>query len=242
MNGNQGRVLVVDDESSIRRALTTTLGVLGFEVSEASNGERAIEMARAEQFDAVLLDINMPGMGGVAACLELRKARPQLGILMLTVRDGQRDKVEALDAGADDYISKPFNLSELAARLRAAVRRSRAANAPPPAGAHAIVIGDLELHVEKRQLLKAGQPVRLTPKEFDLLHYLMSHAGIPVPHARLLQAVWGPEYGSELEYLRTFVRQLRKKIGDDAAEPQYLMTDPYVGYRFVEQAFPPAAS
>jgi two-component system KDP operon response regulator KdpE len=232
MAGNQGKILVVDDESSIRRALLTTLGVLGFDVSEASNGERAVDLAGVEAFDAVLLDINMPGMGGVAACRALREAHPQLAILMLTVRNGQEDKVQALDAGADDYIAKPFQLSELAARLRAAVRRSRSRQALQGASAPVIRIGDLELSVERRQLLKAGQPVRLTPKEFDLLRYLMSHAGIPVPHARLLQAVWGLEYGSEVEYLRTFVRQLRKKIGDDAAEPQYLKTDPYVGYRF----------
>jgi two-component system KDP operon response regulator KdpE len=232
MSEKQGKILVVDDESSIRRALLTTLGVLGFQVSEASNGERAVELARAEAFDAVLLDINMPGMGGVAACRMLREEQPQLGILMLTVRNGLEDKVEALDAGADDYIAKPFQLTELAARLRAAVRRVRVRQANQGESAQVIRIGDLELSIEKRQLLKAGQVVRLTPTEFDLLHYLMLHAGTPVPHARLLQAVWGPEYGGEVEYLRTFVRQLRKKIGDDAAEPQYLKTDPYVGYRF----------
>lgn len=232
MTANQGKVLVVDDESSIRRALRTTLGALGFQVCEASNGERAVELARGESFDAVLLDVNMPGIGGVETCRVLRQSHPQLGILMLTVRNGQEDKVEALDAGADDYIAKPFELRELAARLRAAVRRSRTAQSSQSPNAPVIRIGDLELSIEKRQLLKAGQAIRLTPKEFDLLQYLMSHAGIPMPHARLLQAVWGPEYGGEVEYLRTFVRQLRKKIGDDAAEPLYIRTEPYIGYRF----------
>ena len=154
---------------------------------------------------------------------------------MLTVRDQEESKVQALDAGADDYITKPFHIKELAARLRAAVRRSESLrNAYPPQ--QVFRAGELEMNVEKRQLLKAGEPIRLTPKEFDLLHYLMSHQGLPITHMALLRAVWGPEYGSEVEYLRTFMRQLRKKIGDDAAEPVYLKTEPYIGYRFLDPA------
>jgi two-component system KDP operon response regulator KdpE len=150
---------------------------------------------------------------------------------MLTVRDSEEDKVAALDAGADDYITKPFNMRELAARIRAAVRRSCASPLDPDA---AIRIGNVELDPARRLVRKAGEPVHLTPKEFDLLHCLMAHAGLPMMHAQLLRAVWGPEYGGELEYLRTFVRQLRKKIEDDPAEPVYLLTDSHLGYRFAE--------
>ena len=225
-------MLIVDDDASIRRALRTTLKAMSFTVTEAQSGEEAIEVAKAAPLDAVLLDINMPGIGGIAACRALREAHSQLSILMLTVRDGTDNKVMALDAGADDYITKPFHLLELAARLRAAVRRSRGSGVAEEKGL--IRIDQLELNLEKRQLTKAGEVIRLTPKEFDLLRYLMEHAGVPVAHARLLRAVWGPEYGGELEYLRTFMRQLRKKIEDDAAQPRYLITDPYVGYRFRE--------
>jgi len=150
---------------------------------------------------------------------------------MLTVRDRETDKIEALDAGADDYITKPFSIPELAARLRSAVRRS-ATTEPGPGTA--ITIGDIELDPARRSVRKAGSVLRLTPKEFDLLHYLMIRPGLPLAHAKLLQAVWGAEYGQELEYLRTFVHQLRKKLEDDPSSPEYLLTEPYFGYRFRE--------
>ncbi len=201
---------------------------MNFEVSEERTGERALELLRTDHFDAVLLDINMPGLGGIDTCRALRKQNPHVGIIMLTVRDGPEDKVESLDAGADDYVTKPFILRELAARLRATVRRARATGIQPST----IQVGDVVLDTEKRLLTKSGEPVRLTPKEFELLHYLMAHAGVPVPHARLLQAIWGPEYGGEVEYLRTFVRQLRKKFDDAEDGPQYIFTEPYIGYRF----------
>jgi two-component system KDP operon response regulator KdpE len=228
---SHGKVLIVDDESSIRRALHNTLHGMGFEVDDAANGEAALDLVREAGYDAVLLDINMPGMGGVRACREMRRNWPHLGILMLTVRDSEEDKVTALDAGADDYITKPFRVRELAARLRAAVRRSSANQAELEA---VIRIGNIELDPARRVVLKAGEPVHLTPKEFDLLRYLMTHAGLPILHARLLHAVWGPEYGGELEYLRTFVRQLRKKLEEDPAAPTYLLTDSHIGYRFAE--------
>jgi two-component system KDP operon response regulator KdpE len=228
---SHGKVLIVDDESSIRRALRNTLHGMGFEVDDAATGEAALELVRAAKYDVVLLDINMPGMGGVRACRELRKSMPRLGILMLTVRDSEDDKVTALDAGADDYVTKPFQMRELAARIRAAVRRSSDSEADPDA---VIRIGNIELDPARRLVLKGGEPVRLTPTEFDLLRYLMAHAGLPITHARLLQAVWGPEYGGELEYLRTFVRLLRKKLEEDPAAPVYLLTDSHVGYRFAE--------
>jgi two-component system, OmpR family, KDP operon response regulator KdpE len=228
---NPARVLIVDDEASIRHALRATLHPMGFEVEEASNGEAALGLVHDGRFDVVLLDINMPGMGGIRACQEMRRLVPGLGIVMVTVRESEDDKVQALDAGADDYVTKPFGVRELGARIRAAIRRSRAPRVGPDA---VIQIGDIELDPARRLVRKASASVHLTPKEFDLLHYLMSHAGLPITHARLLHAVWGPEYGGELEYLRTFVRQLRKKLEDDPAQPVYLLTDSHIGYRFAE--------
>jgi two-component system KDP operon response regulator KdpE len=231
MNTPQGKVLIVDDEPSIRRALRTTLGTLGFAIEEAVTGEQALPLLRASSFDAVLLDINMPGMGGIEACREIRRQFPHLAVLMLTVRDNEDDKVEALEAGADDYVTKPFPIRELVARVRAAVRRS---HTTPGSGSAAITIGDIKLDPARRLVQKSGQTVHLTPKEFDLLYHLMKNAGLPIMHSRLLSAVWGPEYGNELEYLRTFVRQLRKKLEDDSSHPKYVLTDSHIGYRFRE--------
>lgn len=233
MKNSEGKILIVDDESSIRRALHLALTGLNFTTGEAASGEEGLECLRREQYEAILLDINMPGMGGVETCREIRNMAPGIAILMLSVRDEEADKVEALEAGADDYITKPFHIRELTARLRASVRRVRLS--PGQVREGTLRIGELALDLVRRQVLKGTEPVRLTPKEFDLLNYFMSNPGVPLTHARLLRAVWGPEYGGELEYLRTFVRQLRKKIEEDAANPQYLLTDPYVGYRFREQ-------
>jgi two-component system KDP operon response regulator KdpE len=231
VNVSEGKVLIVDDEPSIRRVIRTTFGTLGFDIAEAVTGEQALPLLRSASFDAVLLDVNMPGMGGLEACREIRRQFPLISVLMLTVRDTEDDKVEALNAGADDYVTKPFPIRELVARVRAAVRRSHAL---PGHGDAVIAIGEITLDAARRLVQKNGQAVHLTPKEFELLLYLMKHAGLPIMHARLLSAVWGPEYGNELEYLRTFMRQLRKKLEDDAAHPQYLLTDSHVGYRFRE--------
>ncbi|MGA2834024.1 MAG: response regulator transcription factor [Terracidiphilus sp.] len=231
-DSGQGAILVVDDDSATRRALRVTLSGLGFTVVEAARGEEALSLVRAMWFDAVLLDVDMPGMGGVEACRCIRHAVARLPVLMLTVMDSEDDKVLALDAGADDYITKPFQVRELTARLRSAVRRRNAQDANRDAP---IRHGQLELDPVKYRVLKSGRAIHLTPKEFEVLHYLMMHAGEPIPHARLLKSVWGPEYGNELEYLRTFIRQLRKKIEDDPRTPRYLLTDAYVGYRFNEQ-------
>ena len=228
----QGTILVVDDDASTRRALRVTLSGMGFTVLEAARGEEALSLVRVSWFDAVLLDVDMPGMGGVETCRRIRHAIARLPILMLTVMDSEDDKVLALDAGADDYITKPFQLRELTARLRSAVRRRNAQDASRDA---AIRHGELELDTVKYRVQKRGRSIHLTPKEFEVLHYLMMHAGEPIPHARLLKSVWGPEHGNELEYLRTFIRQLRKKIEDDPRNPQYLLTDCYVGYRFNDQ-------
>jgi two-component system KDP operon response regulator KdpE len=224
-----GRLLIVDDESAIRWALRKTLQGMSFEIVEAESGEQAIALVRTTRFDALLLDVAMPGMNGIEVCKRIRKLMPLLGIVMLTVRNTEEDKIEALDAGADDYITKPFHVRELAARLRAIVRRANAARVDDAAE---IKIGDIELDPARRVVKRAGVEIRLTPKEFEMLRFLMSNAGLPLTHARILKTVWGPEYGSELEYLRTFVRQLRKKLGDDAASPKYLVTEPQVGYRF----------
>jgi two-component system, OmpR family, KDP operon response regulator KdpE len=226
LNGN---ILVTDDDPELRRVLGRTLSALGFGVSESANGEQALRAVETRPFDAVLLDVNMPGIGGIAACREIRRRAPRLQILMLTVRDQEMDKVEALDAGADDYITKPFSIPELAARLRSAVRRSTTTEL---GAGGPITIGDIEVDPDRRIVRKAGAVLRLTPKEFDLLHYLMSRPGIPIAHVRLLRAVWGEEYGQELEYLRTFVHQLRKKLEDDPSSPEYLLTELHFGYRF----------
>jgi two-component system KDP operon response regulator KdpE len=229
----KGKLLIVDDEIAIRWALRKTLQRMNFEIVEAETGEQAIALVRTVRFDTVLLDIGMPGMNGIETCRKLRKLMPLLGIVMLTVKNSEEDKIDALDAGADDYITKPFHVGELAARLRAAVRRAHASQADETA---LIKIGEIELDPARRLVKRAGTVIHLTPKEFELLHFLMAHAGLPLRHARILAAVWGPEYGGELEYLRTFVRQLRKKLGDDAASPRYLVTDSQVGYRFRAEA------
>jgi two-component system, OmpR family, KDP operon response regulator KdpE len=227
------KVLIVDDERPIRSALHTTLSGLGFQIEEAAGGEQAVSFVRSEHYDAALVDINMPGMGGIETCRTMRRLEPQLPILMLTVRDDAEDKIEALDAGADDYITKPFHVGELLARVRAAVRRSQALQNDKDT---VITIGDIELDIGRRLVRKRGLVVHLTPKEFDLLHCLMVAAGKPLTHARLLTSVWGTEYGNELEYIRTFMRQLRKKLEDDPAQPRYLLTESYIGYRFRDPA------
>ncbi len=170
-------LLIVDDEASIRHVLRSTLDASGFDVTEASTGEEALALLCEQRFDAVLLDMNMPGMGGMKACSEIRRLTPAIPIVMLTVRDDPEDKVAALDAGADDYVTKPFHLRELTARLRAAIRR---AHSIAPAGEDFIRIGEIELIPARREVTKSGQRIRLTPTEFDLLHYLMSNAGKPV--------------------------------------------------------------
>ena len=225
------RILVVDDESAIRRALRPPLLELGFQVAEASRGEEALQLLRASTFDAVLLDVNMPGVGGIETLRHIRGFAPRLPILMLTVRDEEEEKVEAPNLGADDYVTKPFSTRELIARIRAAVRRVRA---PIRTEDAPIDIGEIRLDPVKRLVTRRGHAVYLTRKEFDILHCLMIRAGRVVTYAKLLTAVWGADCREEVEYLRTFVRQLRKKIEDDPSNPLYLLTDVYVGYRFAD--------
>jgi two-component system KDP operon response regulator KdpE len=224
----QGTVLVVDDERSIRVSLRTILANIGFEVLEAARGEEALSLIRATQPDAVLLDINMPGLDGIEVCRAIRRESRRLPIIMLTVQDKEEQKVEALDAGADDYVTKPFQLRELIARLRAVVRRYKSFDQAEAK----ITIGDLTLNPERREVQKKGRWIHLTPKQFELVQYLMINAGRPVPHAKLLGSIWGPGYADEIEYLRTFVRQIRMKIEDDPGNPKYLLTESHIGYRF----------
>ncbi|MCU1242734.1 MAG: hypothetical protein JWO71_3460 [Candidatus Acidoferrum typicum] len=219
-------ILVVDDEPQIRRVLRSTLSSQGYVITDAKNGEDALESFRKERPDLVLLDVNMPGMGGIEACREMRRIS-DAPIIMLTVRSAERDKVSALDAGADDYVVKPFGIEELLARIRAALRRYAPGEAMPP-----FVSKDLNIDFEAREIIVRGQAVHLTPKEFEVLKYLIANQGKPLPHRRLLQAVWGPDYGDETENLRVVINQLRKKIEPDPAHPTYIATEPWVGYRF----------
>jgi two-component system KDP operon response regulator KdpE len=225
---NSGRILVVDDEPQIRRVMLTALAANGYEAFEARTGEGALETLRENSPDLILLDINMPGMGGMAACREIR-AVSDVAIIVLSVRGGENDKIAALDAGADDYITKPFSVNELMARIRANLRRLPVLSDQT---APIVVSNELTVDLSRRQVIARGQPVRLTPKEFDLLQYLLSNANKPIAHRKLLQTIWGPDYGDQVEYLRVFVSQLRKKIEVDPARPRYILTEPWVGYRF----------
>jgi two-component system KDP operon response regulator KdpE len=221
-------ILVVDDEPQLRRVMRATLTDLGYIVIDAKSGEEALEKLHHDTPDIILLDLNMPGIGGLETCRAVR-AGSDIPIIVLSVRNTERDKVDALDAGADDYITKPFGIQELLARIRAALRRAPGGGEQGP---HRIHTKHLEIDFETRKVLIGGKPVRLTPKEFELLRILVANANRAVPHRKLLQTVWGPDYGDETEYLRVFVNALRKKIEPNPASPQYLITEPWVGYRF----------
>jgi two-component system, OmpR family, KDP operon response regulator KdpE len=223
-----GRLMIVDDEPALRKALRTSLLASGFDVLEARDGEEALMILERTPVAIVLLDINMPGMSGVEVCRRIRSSSAQMGIIMVTVRDSEEDKVQALEAGADDFIGKPYHLRELVARLNAMMRRLKTMNTPMPV----YRAGALEIDLRRRLVSRDGAEVHLSPKEFDLLAYLIEHQGAPVMHSRLLQAVWGPEFGGEVEYLRSYIKMLRKKLEVDPAHPEYLLTEPWVGYRF----------
>lgn len=226
-----GSILVVDDDPQIRRVMRTTLTAHGYEVSDVRNGMQALEKLSEGNYNLVLLDMNMPEMDGIETCKAIRRGgqSPDLAIIMLTVRSGEADKITALDAGADDYVTKPFSTPELLARIRAALRRASVTSENLPR----INLGTTEINLESRRIRRSGREYRLTPKEFDLLVYLTLHPNKVIPHRELLQAVWGPDYGEETEYLRVFVNQLRKKIEPQPSNPKYLITEPWVGYRFV---------
>jgi two-component system KDP operon response regulator KdpE len=220
-------ILVVDDEPQITRVLRTSLSAQGYDIRVANSGEMALEIMKDWSPNMIITDLSMPEMDGVELCRKVR-AVSQVPILVLSVRDKERQKVEALDAGADDYVTKPFGMNELLARVRANLRRI-----PAESQADALIeIGDFRIDTEAHKVAVRGQEVRLTPKEFDLLVYLARRPGKVVNHRTLLGAIWGGQSTEQVEYLRVFVGQLRKKLEPDASSPRYIVTEPWVGYRF----------
>jgi two-component system, OmpR family, KDP operon response regulator KdpE len=226
---SEGRILVADDDPQIRRAMKATLTARGYQVSDARTGEEALDKLRLEAYDLVLLDMNMPGSGGLETCRVIRSSS-DIAIVMLTVNNTEQDKVEALDAGADDYVTKPYSTPELLARIRATLRRLP--QAPDDAGLRQLTLEGVEIDLPSRQATVSGRTSRLTAKEFDLLSYFLARPNKTIAHRELLQAVWGPDYGDELEYLRVFVNRLRKKIEPNPSKPRFLVTDAWAGYRF----------
>ena len=211
--------------------MRTTLVAAGYEVDDARTGEEGLEKVSTYHPDLVLLDINMPGMGGLLTCEALREAK-NIAIIILTVRNSEADKVAALDAGADDFVTKPFSTPELLARIRATLRRVPVSQGSP----ERIQIGNLVIDFVARTVSKGDKPVHLTPKELDLLRYFTSHPIHVITHRELLQAVWGPDYGNQVDYLRVFIKNLRKKIEMNPDSPEYILTEPWVGYRFNNSA------
>ncbi len=222
-------VLIVDDEPQARRVLRTALVAHGFEVNEAVSGEEAVQKLREEPPDVILLDLKMPGMGGLEACREIR-ASSQVPVIVVSAKKSEKNRTEAFEAGADQYVAKPCGIQELVARIRAVRRRVDSLRSP------VLVLGDVEVNFETHEVQRKDGVVHLTAKEFRLLHCLASRAGEVLSHRHILQAVWGPDYGNEVEYLRVFINQLRKKIEPDPASPTYLLTEPSTGYRL---ALPP---
>jgi two-component system KDP operon response regulator KdpE len=222
-------ILLIDDEAQVRKVMRTGLSSQGANVVDVESGEEALDVMRHRPVDLILLDLNMPGMGGKETCRAIRNGW-EVPIIVVSVIDGDQDKIEALDAGADDYVNKPFNFDVLLARVRANLRRSGFATDTTP---RRISVPGLEIDFEERRVVAGGRSVRLTPTEFDILRYLIGNANKPVPHRRLLQAVWGPEYGDQIEYLRVFINQLRKKIEPFSSKPTFITTEPRIGYRFV---------
>ena len=221
------RVLVVDDEPSTVKLVSANLKARGYEVLVAYDGLEALKVAREQLLDLIILDLGLPGMDGFAVCDAIRR-ESQVPTIVLSARGREKDKVQALDLGADDYLTKPFSVEELLARVRALLRRS----APAEAIARTVyTAGDLGVDFEHRRVTLAGEPVDLTPVEYRLLAHLAINAGKVLTYRALLQAVWGPEYGDEKEYVWTYVRRLRRKLGEDQDQPRYILTEPGVGYR-----------
>ena len=222
---NREPILLVDDNPQIRRAVRTILVSQGFVVMDARTAEEALDIIRKQRVELILLDVNLPGMSGLEACREIRRTS-HVPIIMLTVRDREQDKVQAFDAGADDYMVKPFGSDELTARVRATLRRTESER---PAQ---FSVPGLHVDFERRTVSAKGRVMRLTPKEFELLRHLVTNPGKTLAHRWLLQTVWGPDYGEEMESLRVLINQLRKKIEPDPRKPRYILTEPWVGYRF----------
>jgi two-component system KDP operon response regulator KdpE len=227
----QPQILVVDDEPQILRALRTILTERHFRVTVASRGEEALTLAAANPPDLVILDLGLPDMDGIEVCARLREWT-QVPIIVLSVRDSERDKVAALDKGADDYLTKPFGIEELLARVRVALRHGVQAH-----GSKDVVInaGKLMIDLARHVVTRDGVEIKLTATEFKLLAYLATNAGRVLTHHTILTNVWGPAEADQVEYLRVYMRQLRKKLEDDPGQPQYLLTEPGVGYRFMTE-------
>jgi len=221
------RILVVDDESQITRVLRTSLSSHGYDLRVANDGETALEIMKNWTPDLVITDLSMPNMDGLELCRRLRQSS-QVPIIVLSVKGEERTKVQALDAGADDYVTKPFGIEELLARVRANLRRAPSGE-PDQA---TIEVGDFRIDLAAHKVTVKRREVHLTPKEFDLVVYLAKHAGKVVTHRALLAAIWGGQSTEQVEYLRVFVGQLRKKLEPDAGSPRYIVTEPWVGYRF----------
>jgi two-component system KDP operon response regulator KdpE len=221
------RILVVDDEPSILAAIAPLLRSHGYEVFTAMSGKAAIEAVELRQPDVIVLDLGLPDMSGIEVCRLLRDGS-LVPIIILSARGAEADKVAALDAGADDYVTKPFGSEELLARIRVALRRTAAA----PAATGPIACGDLIIDRDRRRVIRGDDEIRLTPKEFDLLVFLAQHPGRVVTHRTILKAIWGQHHVNQPEHLRVLVGSLRKKIEINPSRPQYLVTEPWVGYRF----------
>jgi two-component system, OmpR family, KDP operon response regulator KdpE len=223
---NNATLLVVDDEPQIRRVLQATLLNAGYDVIEAKNGQEGIERVLRERPDLVLMDFNLPDMSGPETCRKIRLSFKG-PVIMVTVRNSERDKIEALDSGADDYVVKPFVMGELLARVRAALRRSNTEEPLPK-----IETPELSVDLEKRIVDVRGERIHLTPREFEVLRLLVIEQGKPLTYRKILQTVWGPDYGEETENLRVVINQLRKKIEKHPAHPRFILTEHCVGYRF----------
>lgn len=219
-------VLVVDDEPQILRVMRASLPIRGYEVLTASSGEEALNQLSKQVPDLVILDLAMPEMSGLEVCRRVREFS-SVPIIVLSAKGSESDKVSALDLGADDYVTKPFGMDELLARSRAVLRRLSTTTD------RVVSVGDVTIDIDERRVVVAGKEIRLTPKEFDVFKYLVNNAGKVVTHRALLQTVWGWESTDQTEYLRVFINQLRRKIETDASHPHYLITEPWVGYRFV---------
>jgi two-component system KDP operon response regulator KdpE len=230
MNGH--RILVVDDEPAVQRTLRANLVARGYEVTTVGTGEEALDGFDGRHTDLVVLDLMLPGLSGIEVC-EAMRAASSVPILVLSARGEEQTKVQALDLGADDYLTKPFGIDELLARVRALLRRSPVGEG---GATGTLQVGALALNVQLHEIRRHGSPLDLTPREFDVLAYLMRHTGRIVTHRMLLRDVWGPEYGRETQYLRVFINRLRRKIEDDPAHPHYIVTEPGVGYRLVTPA------
>lgn len=222
------RILIVDDEPQIGRVMRTGLTSHGFEVRVASDGEAGLDLFNDWQPALVISDLSMPNVGGLELCRRLRLVS-DVPIIVLSVKSEESTKVEALDAGADDYVTKPFGLDELLARIRAALRRT---STRPTDRSSVIEIGHFKVDPEAHRASVKGREIHLTPKEFELLLFMVHHPGTVMTHRKLLAAVWGGDYTQQTEYLRVFIGQLRKKLEDDPANPQYIVTEPWIGYRF----------